>query len=141
MAERSNIGIQLAFAIIALIAAVLYSGRSQFILNRINGIIQGKGGCAPVASVGDVTLHYFGIRGRAEGIRLMMEDNGKQYQDTAYTKNDWPAIKQKGIETGLFTFGQGKVQFPCTGHTKSNIPQRNYLSIYTVEVLRWPTVG
>ena len=104
----SNAGIQIAFAIIALIAAVLYSGRSQFLLNKVNRLIQGKGGCVPVSKVGDVTLHYFGIRGRAEGIRLMMEDNGIQYQDTNYSKVDWPAIKQKGIETGLFTFGQGK---------------------------------
>ena len=111
MVERSGgIGLQLTFVLIALIAAVLYSGKAQFVLNRVNQIIQGKRGCSPIQDIGHVTLHYFGVRGRAEGIRFMLEDNSIPYAETAYTKADWPAVKKKGIETGLFTFGQGKSQ-------------------------------
>jgi len=109
MAERSNAGIQLTFALVALIAAVLYSGKAQFLLNKLNKIIHGKHGCAPIADLGQVTLHYFGVRGRAEGIRFIMEDNGVQYAETNYTKEDWPLIKEKGVNTGLFTFGQGEL--------------------------------
>lgn len=108
MAERSNAGIQLTFALVALIAAVLYSGKAQFLLNKLNKIVHGKHGCAPITDLGDITLHYFGSRGKAEGIRFIMEDNGVQYAETNYTKDEWPAIKDKGIQTGLFTFGQGK---------------------------------
>ena len=107
MAER--LSLQLAFALIALIAAIFYSGKAQFVFNKINQIIHGKRGCSPVTSIGQVTLHYFGFRGRAEGIRLMMEDLEIQYAETNYSRADWPEIKKKGIETGLFTFGQGKI--------------------------------
>ena len=111
MAEPSGgIGVQLCFFLVALIAAILYSGKAQFLLNRFNRILHGKLGCAPVQDVGHVTLHYFGVRGRAEGIRLMLQDNGIPYAETNYTKENWPLAKQKGIETGLFTFGQGKVE-------------------------------
>ena len=111
MVERSGgIGLQLTFVLIALIAAVLYSGKAQFVLNRVNQIIQGKRGCSPIQDIGHVTLHYFGVRGRAEGIRFMLEDNSIPYAETSYTKADWPAVKKKGIETGLFTFGQGKFE-------------------------------
>lgn len=106
MAER--LSLQLAFALIALIAAVFYSGKAQFVFNKINQIIHGKRGCSPIVSIGHVTLHYFGFRGRAEGIRLMMEDFEIPYAETNFSKADWPAIKEKGIETGLFTFGQGE---------------------------------
>lgn len=105
MAER--LSLQLAFALIALIAAVFYSGKAQFVFNKINQIIHGKRGCSPIVSIGHVTLHYFGFRGRAEGIRLMMEDFEIPYAETNFSKAEWPAIKEKGIETGLFTFGQG----------------------------------
>lgn len=106
MAERWSL--QLTFALIALIAAIFYSGKAQFVFNKINQIIYGKRGCSPIASIGQVTLHYFGTRGRAEGIRLIMEGSEIQYSETNFSKADWPVIKAKGIETGLFTFGQGK---------------------------------
>lgn len=105
MAER--LSLQLAFALISLIAAIFYSGKAQFVLNKINQIIHGKRGCSPIVSIGQVTLHYFGFRGRAEGIRLMLEDFEIPYAETNYSANDWPRIKEKGIETGMFTFGQG----------------------------------
>ena len=38
----------------------------------------------------------------------MMEDFEIPYAETSFSKADWPAIKQKGIETGLLTFGQGE---------------------------------
>lgn len=107
MAEK--LSLQLAFALIALIAAIFYSGKAQFVFNKINQIIHGKRGCSPIFSIGHVTLHYFGLRGRAEGIRLMLEDFEIPYVETNYTKETWPEIKKKGIETGLLTFGQGKV--------------------------------
>ena len=106
MAER--LSLQLAFALIALIAAVFYSGKAQFVFNKINQIIHGKRGCSPIVSIGHVTLHYFGSRGRAEGIRLMMEDFEIPYAETNFSRAEWPAIKERGIETGLFTFGQGE---------------------------------
>ena len=108
MAER--LSLQLAFALIALIAAIFYSGKAQFVFNKINQIIHGKRGCSPIVSIGHVTLHYFGFRGRAEGIRFMMEDFEIPYAETNYSKTDWPEIKRKGIDIGLFTFGQGKWQ-------------------------------
>ncbi|XP_068675336.1 glutathione S-transferase 2-like [Montipora foliosa] len=104
MAEKFSL--QLAFALIALIAAIFYSGKAQFVFNKINQIIHGKRGCSPIVSIGHVTLHYFGLRGRAEGIRLMMEDFEIPYAETNYSHDTWPEIKKKGIETGLFTFGQ-----------------------------------
>lgn len=108
MAEKWSL--QLAFALIALIAAIFYSGKAQFVFNKINQIIHGKRGCSPIFGIGHVTLHYFGLRGRAEGIRLMLEDFEIPYVETNFTKESWPEIKKKGIETGLFTFGQGKAQ-------------------------------
>lgn len=108
MAEKWSL--QLAFALIALIAAIFYSGKAQFVFNKINQIIHGKRGCSPIFGIGHVTLHYFGLRGRAEGIRLMLEDFEIPYMETNYTKETWPEIKKKGIETGLFTFGQGKAK-------------------------------
>lgn len=108
MAER--LSLQLAFALIALIAAIFYSGKAQFIFKKINQIIHGKRGCSPIVSIGHVTLHYFGTRGRAEGIRLIMEDFEIPYAETNFTSADWPVIKEKGIETGLFTFGQGECE-------------------------------
>ena len=41
---------------------------------------------------------------------LMLEDFEIRYVETNYTKESWPEIKKKGIETGLFTFGQGKAE-------------------------------
>ncbi|XP_020609413.1 glutathione S-transferase-like isoform X2 [Orbicella faveolata] len=113
MAER--LSLQLAFALIALIAAVFYSGKAQFVFNKINQIIHGKRGCSPIVSIGHVTLHYFGFRGRAEGIRLMMEDFEIPYAETNFSKAEWPAVKEKGIETGLFTFGQVPAISTTTG--------------------------
>ena len=37
----------------------------------------------------------------------MLEDFEIPYAETNYSANDWPRIKEKGIETGMFTFGQG----------------------------------
>lgn len=128
MAERSNVGIQLTFALVALIAAVLYSGKAQFLLNKLNKIVHGKHGCAPIADLGQVTLHYFGSRGKAEGIRFMMEDNLVHYAETNFTKDEWPLIKEKGISTGLFTFGQGKflsnilIKLRCTVIWPGQVP-------------------
>jgi hypothetical protein len=39
--------------------------------------------------------------GRAEVIRLMLEFNGIEYKDKRYTKNEWIAVKRRGIKKVL----------------------------------------
>lgn len=41
-----------------------------------------------------VTLHYFGVRGRAEPIRLVLEELQVPYNDNLIVK-DWPQLKEK----------------------------------------------
>jgi len=43
-----------------------------------------------------VELVYFGARGRAEAIRLMLEDLGYAYTDTRLTRDEWLAVKHSG---------------------------------------------
>jgi len=51
-----------------------------------------------------VELRYFADgRGRAEVIRLTLEELGISYIDTKYKNDEWPLVKQN---TQLFTFGQ-----------------------------------
>jgi len=58
------------------------------------------------------TLRYFGVRGLAEGIRLMLQDvgheAGAEYDEIRYGKGfeDWPTAKRQGTESGLLPFGQ-----------------------------------
>jgi len=54
-------------------------------------------------------LLYFPIRGRAEAVRLTLEEVGASYKDVAPT--DWPKTKQEGIESGKIPFGQMPVLF------------------------------
>ncbi len=49
------------------------------------------------------------FRGRGEGIRMMLEYAGIHYTETAFTKDNWPTHKRTGTESGLYTFGQGKI--------------------------------
>jgi hypothetical protein len=63
------------------------------------------------------TLRYFNVRGRAEPIRQMLELVGWPYTQELFTSEQWRAggIKEKGMEEGLFTFGQVpqlSIQFP-----------------------------
>ena len=47
------------------------------------------------------------FRGRGEAIRLLMEDAGMTWSEVNFDKETWPAHKEKGLESGLYTFGQG----------------------------------
>ena len=105
MAVAANIVI----AFISLIAAVIYSGQTEFALQKINEIIQRKPGCNPIPSIGNVTLHYFEGRGRGEVIRMLMADADIPWKETKFTKETWPEAKQTGISVGFYTFGQGKI--------------------------------
>jgi glutathione S-transferase len=51
----------------------------------------------------NVTLRYFELRGRAEGIRLFLEDIGQPYRDVRYTREEWQAVKN---DTSLFPYNQ-----------------------------------
>ena len=105
MAVAANI----VMALISLIAAIIYSGQTEFALQKINEIIQRKPGCNPIPSIGNVTLHYFAGRGRGEVIRMLMADADIPWKETKFTKETWPEAKQTGISVGFYTFGQGKL--------------------------------
>ncbi|XP_077980923.1 glutathione S-transferase P 1-like [Glandiceps talaboti] len=98
--------LQFAVVLAAALVAVYYTGHGPYLLRKTTEIVYGKPGCAPVPKIGNVTIHYFAARGRAEPIRLMLEEAEIIYNETLFTKETWPAAKQKGIESGLYTFGQ-----------------------------------
>ena len=77
------------------------------ITRKCNEILTGKAGCAPVGDVEFVTIHYFAVRGRAQPIRLLLEEAGIPYNQTNFTKDTWPATKAEGIKSGIYTYGQG----------------------------------
>ncbi len=52
-----------------------------------------------------LNISYF--RGRGEGIRLMLQEAEISYKQKLFMEDTWPAIKKKGIDSGLYTFGQG----------------------------------
>ncbi|XP_057205782.1 glutathione S-transferase P-like isoform X1 [Triplophysa rosa] len=39
-------------------------------------------------------LWYFPTKGRAEAVRLMLKDQGKEWEDIAVSGQEWPAVKQ-----------------------------------------------
>lgn len=39
-----------------------------------------------------------------------MEEGDIPYEETKFTKATWPAAKEKGLESGLYPFGQGLLQ-------------------------------
>jgi protein disulfide-isomerase-like protein len=77
---------------------------------RSHNAIKESGG-APAAISGQdgqkdselAELRYFGARGRAEVIRLLLEELGIRYLDTRFDNEEWPKHKQN---THLFPFGQ-----------------------------------
>lgn len=103
----STVAVNILVAIVALVAAVIYSDRTEFALQKIHEIVQRKPGCNPIGSVGHVNLHYFAGRGRGEVIRLLMATAGIPWNETKFTKETWPEAKTKGMSSGLYTFGQG----------------------------------
>jgi glutathione S-transferase len=52
----------------------------------------------------DLELTYFGIRGRAETLRLFLEATGTKY--TEINPKDWAKEKVAGLESGALPFGQ-----------------------------------
>ena len=102
------IAANIVIAFVALIAAVIYSGRTELFIQKINEIIHRKPGCNPIPSVGNVTLHYFAGRGRGEAIRMLMAEGNIMWSETGFTMETWKEAKQSGIDAGLYTFGQGK---------------------------------
>ncbi|XP_006815126.1 glutathione S-transferase P 1-like [Saccoglossus kowalevskii] len=98
--------VQFAVVLAAALVAVYYTGHGPYLLRKTSELAYGKPGCSPVPAIGNVTIHYFDIRGRAEVIRLMLEEAQIPYNETKFTEKSWPAAKIKGIEDGLYTFGQ-----------------------------------
>lgn len=90
------------------IAAALYSSRRSVLLIQLHRVLTGERGCAPLRDeLGNVTLHYFASRGRAESIRLLLEETETRYVETGFTGETWPAAKDKGLKSGLYPFGLG----------------------------------
>eukprot|EP00794_Sanderia_malayensis_P007682 gene7682-8519_t len=108
----------IVIAFIALVAAIIYSGRTSFVTQKLNEIVHRKPGCNPIPAVGNVTLHYFAGRGRGEAIRMLMAYGDIPWSETKFTKETWPAAKKTGVDVGFYTFGQAIVHFLArsTGH-------------------------
>jgi protein disulfide-isomerase-like protein len=53
-----------------------------------------------------LVLHYFPSRGRAEAIRLVLQQSGVAYTDATFDGADWPAVKAAGLAAGTLPFGQ-----------------------------------
>ena len=102
------LGTQLIFALIAAAIALYYSGRSKTLIDSIDKAIFGSYGCIPALNIEELTLQYFKTRGRAESIRMILQDNNIPYSEVNFSGDEWMEIKKIGIETGTFTFGQGK---------------------------------
>ena len=103
----STIAVNVLVAFVALVAATIYYGKTEFALQKIHEIVERKPGCNPIPSVGNVTLHYFAGRGRGEVIRLLMTTAGIPWTETKFNKDTWPAAKAAGVKSGLYTYGQG----------------------------------
>lgn len=53
------------------------------------------------------TLTYFAVRGRAEPIRLMLEDLGIEYDERRIAVEEWPALKPTFMFGQLPTYREG----------------------------------
>ena len=110
----STIAVNILVALAALVAAIIYSNKTELALQKIHEVIQRKPGCNLYPSVGNVTFHYFAGRGRGEAIRLLMANSDISWSETKFTANSWPNAKLQGIDSGLYTFGQGKTTRICS---------------------------
>jgi glutathione S-transferase len=59
-----------------------------------------------------VEVLYFDIRGRAEPIRLLLEDVGVAYEDKQISLEEWPAIRETTPFRRLPVYTAGDVQIP-----------------------------
>jgi len=112
----STVAVNVLVAFVALVAATIYYGKTEFALQKIHEIVERKPGCNPIPSVGNVTLHYFAGRGRGEVIRLLMTTAGIPWTETKFNKDTWPEAKAKGVESGLYTYGQVPAISTSKGH-------------------------
>jgi glutathione S-transferase len=55
-------------------------------------------------------ITYFDIRGRAEPVRLLLEETGVAYEDLRITSAEWPQLKPKMPFGELPTFREGDVE-------------------------------
>lgn len=78
-------------------------------MRSVDKAIFGSYGCIPAPKIEGLTMHYFKVRGRGEGIRIILQDNGVLYSEVNFSSEEWVEIKKRGIESGTFTFGQGTV--------------------------------
>ena len=106
-----GVGRQIIFALIAGAIALYYSGRSKVLFDAIDKTIFGSYGCISAPKIQELALQYFNIRGRAESIRMILQDNEVPYSEVNFGEDEWVEIKKKGIETGIFTFGQGFITY------------------------------
>ncbi|XP_071510088.1 glutathione S-transferase P-like [Diadema antillarum] len=98
--------LQFGAVIVAALCTIYFTGKTGVVMRKFQELATGKAGCAPVADVGFVTIHYFAGRGRAEAIRFLLEQAGVPYNQTDFTRETWPEAKRLGIERGLYTYGQ-----------------------------------
>jgi len=99
----------LLIIIISIISPILYSGQVSLLIQKLNELCHWKHGCNPTPSLGNVTLHcYSGRRGRAEPVRLLMEDQQVPYREVTYDEETWSKYvrKQSNAMLQLFTFEQ-----------------------------------
>lgn len=102
----AGVASQISFVVIAAIFSLIYMGKAPVFQKKILEVVHGQPGCLPVPKVGNVSLHYFAGRGRAEVIRFLMEEAEISYTESSYTRETWLVYKRKGIDDGLLTFGQ-----------------------------------
>lgn len=123
-------GPNIFIVVVSIVAPIIYSGQVTLFIQKLNELCHWKLGCNPVPPLGNITLHYFPERGRAEAIRLLMEDHMIPYREVKYdNRESWAAAKQSGVMTGLFTFGQVPVITTSRHrHLAQSIPVLHYLA-------------
>eukprot|EP00118_Oscarella_pearsei_P024929 m.307140 g.307140 ORF g.307140 m.307140 type:complete len:273 (+) comp41947_c0_seq1:297-1115(+) len=99
--------VQLLIGLHMVLIATFFAAGPWSCLVQLRQSVLGQHGCAPATSLGkNVTLHYFAGRGRGEVIRLILNEAQIPYDETRFTKDTWPAAKEAGLKSGLYSFGQ-----------------------------------
>lgn len=104
--EMAVSGVNALIIAVSITAPIIYGGHVAYIIQKLNELLHWKSGCNPVHSLGNVTLHYFDSRGRAEPIRLLMEDHLVPYDETKFTDETWSTAMPRGVIMGVYTFGR-----------------------------------
>lgn len=108
-------GIQFGAVIIAALCTVYFTGKTGVVIRKFQELATGKAGCVPADDLGFVTIHYFDIRGRAEAVRLLLEQANVPYNQTDFTRETWPEAKKAGMQAGLYTYGQVPAMVASSG--------------------------